>query len=106
MRWAATIRRVLTATLALTVVLWAEAGLALVDGDQAMQCSMTAHGRSHGRRRAAPARVLAPATSHGRPPCCSVSNARSSLRGRGGLETGKSQHSDAVAGLRNVAVAR
>jgi hypothetical protein len=77
MQWTATTRKVLTATLALSIVLWAEAGLALVDGDQVMQCSMSMH---HGH---ATAEAMAccpdegmpdPMLSGERPACCSVSN--------------------------------
>jgi hypothetical protein len=108
MKWAATIHRVLTATLALTVVLWAEAGLALVDGDQAMQCSMTAHEmQAMVDMPCCPGDEMPlPAMSHERPPCCSVSNAPDRpFAVEVGSKQVKSQHSDAVAGLRNVAVA-
>ncbi len=37
------IRKALTAMLMLAIALWAEAGLALVAGDQVMECSMTMH---------------------------------------------------------------
>jgi len=61
--------------LALTVAVWAEGGLALVAGDQVMQCSMTMHQmQAMGAMTCCPdvdARV--PALSEDRPPCCSVS---------------------------------
>ena len=85
------IRRVLIAMLAMAIVLWAEAGLALVAGDQVMAChAMMSHGHA-GAMTASddadtaapdsdampccpqdPAKVPAMAASH--PPCCSVSN--------------------------------
>ena len=37
------IRKALTAMLMVAIALWAEAGLALVAGDQVMECSMTMH---------------------------------------------------------------
>jgi hypothetical protein len=37
------IRKAVTAMLMLAIALWAEAGLALVAGDQVMECSMTMH---------------------------------------------------------------
>jgi hypothetical protein len=82
----ATIRKVLTAMLALVIVLWAEAGLALVAGDRVMAChTMMVH---------APASTMAASDdsnmadsdamprcpsqagvlSANHPPCCSVSN--------------------------------
>ena len=85
----ATIRKVLTATLALTILLWAEAGLALVAGDRAMACqTMMMHGYSSTMAASddsdmadpdampccpsAPAQIPMLAENH--PPCCSVSN--------------------------------
>ena len=71
----ATIRKVVTAVLILTTVLWAEAGLALVAGDQVMQCSMSMQQmRTMGAMTCCPdddAQV--PALSKERPQCCSVS---------------------------------
>ena len=102
MQWTATIRRVLTVTLALTVVLWAEAGLALVDGRQLMQCSMRAHEiQAMGDMPCCPGEeMLAPAVPHERPPCCSVSNApERPLAVEVGYRQVKSQHLDAVTGL-------
>ena len=73
----ATMRKTMTAVLALMVALWAEAGLALVTGDQVMQCSMTMQQmQAMGAMTCCPdedARV--PALSDERPPCCSVSQA-------------------------------
>ena len=70
-----TIRRVLIAMLALLIAFWAEAGLALVSGDQVMQCSMTMQ-----QMQAMGAMTCCsdddaqiPALSDERPPCCSVS---------------------------------
>lgn len=70
-------RKLLTALLVLTIALWAEAGLALVAGDQVMQCSMTMHQmQSMGKMSCCPGdEAPAPALSGERPPCCSVRNA-------------------------------
>jgi len=72
-----TFRRLLTALLVLAIALWAEAGLALVEGDQVMQCSMSAHEmQAMGEMTCCPDDGMqAPALSGERPPCCSVSNA-------------------------------
>ena|ERR1035438_3850447 len=43
MQRSGTTRKALTAMLMLAIALWAEAGLALVAGDQVMECSMTMH---------------------------------------------------------------
>jgi len=72
-----TLRRLVISVLALTIVAWAEAGLALVEGDQVMRCSMSGHKmQARGETRCCPmsdedTRALSPE----RPPCCSVSNA-------------------------------
>jgi hypothetical protein len=70
-----TSRKTVTAILALAIALWAEAGLALVEGDQVMQCSMSMQQmQAMGTMTCCPdndARV--PALSGERPPCCSVS---------------------------------
>ncbi len=70
-----TSRKLLISLLTLAVALWAEAGLALVEGDQVMQCSMSAHEmRSMGGMPCCPGEeMLSPALGHERPPCCSVS---------------------------------
>ena len=72
-----TSRKLLISLLTLVIAFWAEAGLALVEGDQVMQCSMTVHEmQSMGDMPCCPGEeMLAPARSHERPPCCSVSNA-------------------------------
>ena len=73
-----TFRKLLTAVLVLAIVLWAEAGLALVEGHQVMQCSMSAHEMQAmgGDMPCCPGEELqAPALSGERPPCCLVSNA-------------------------------
>ena len=72
----ATIRKALTAMLALAIALWAEAGLALVAGDQVMRCSMTIHHmQAMGEMPCCPGdESQAPATATNRPPCCSGSN--------------------------------
>lgn len=68
----------LTAMLAMAIMLWAEAGLAMLPGDQVMACTMT---MDHGRSIAGDEAMAccpeegAPALSTKRPPCCSVSNA-------------------------------
>jgi hypothetical protein len=103
----ATIRRVLTATLALTLVLWTGAGLALVDGDQVMQCSMSAHEmQAMGDMPCCPGReMLTPAMTHERPLCCSVSNApERPLAVEVGYKQVKSQQPDGVSGLPGHAV--
>ena len=70
-----TLRKLITTLLGVTIALWAEAGLALVQDDQVMQCSMTMQQmRTMGAMTCCPdgdARV--PASSEERPPCCSVS---------------------------------
>ena len=81
MSWFGSIRIVLTAILALAIMLWAEAGLALVPGDQVMECAMTMH---HGHaitpdEADSDAMPCCPgdhalAFAMQRPPCCSVSN--------------------------------
>jgi hypothetical protein len=73
-----TIRKLLTAMLVLAIALWAEAGLALVEGEQVMQCSMSAHemqGMGGGMSCCPSEETQAPALSGERPPCCSVSSA-------------------------------
>ena len=73
----ATIRKILTVFLGLTIALWAEAGLALVQGDQVMQCSMSAHDiQAMGDMPCCPGDGMqSPATSGERPPCCAVNDA-------------------------------
>jgi len=73
----ATFRKLTTALLALAIATWAEAGLALVQGDQVMQCSMSAHEmQAMGDMSCCPMdEMQSPATSGERPPCCSVSQA-------------------------------
>ena len=70
-----TSRKIMTAMLAVMIALWAETGLALVAGDQVMQCAMTMQQmQAMGAMTCCPdkdARV--PALSAERPPCCSVS---------------------------------
>ena len=63
--------------LVLAIALWAEAGLALVEGDHVMQCSMSAHEmQAMGNMPCCPdSGMQAPALSGERPPCCSMSNA-------------------------------
>jgi len=69
-----TIRKTLTAMLMLAIVLWAEAGLALVAGNQVMQCSVTMH---HGLAMSMPCcpdeELQVPAATH--PECCSNGDA-------------------------------
>ena len=73
----ATIRKLLTSMLVLAVGLWAEAGLALLAGDQVMQCTMTMpEMQAMGLMTCCPGDdAQAPALSEKRPPCCSISNA-------------------------------
>jgi hypothetical protein len=70
-----TIRKTLTAMLVLAITSWAEAGLALVAGDQAMQCSMTMQQmQAMGSMTCCPdGDAHVPALSKERPQCCSVS---------------------------------
>jgi len=72
-----TLRRLLISVLALTIAAWAEAGLALVEGDQVMRCSMSGHKmQARGETKCCPmSDEGATALSPERPPCCSVSNA-------------------------------
>lgn len=77
MRARAITRKLLVGLLTLVIVLWAEAGLALVEGDQVLQCSMSAHEMQvMGDMPCCPGEeMLSPAVAPERPPCCSVSNA-------------------------------
>jgi hypothetical protein len=77
MRGITTVRKFTTALLALAIAVWAEAGVALVQGDQVMQCSMSAHEmRAMGEMTCCPMdEAQSPAASAERPPCCSVSEA-------------------------------
>ena len=80
MQKSATIRKALIATLALSILLWAEAGLALLPGDQVMQCTMTMHdghamADDEGMSCCPDEGMLVPSLSGQRPPCCSMSNA-------------------------------
>ena len=70
MRERCTIRKLLTEMLALTILLWAEAGLALLPGDQIMQCPamMSMHGPS--QTMAAGDDAAANADDSDAMPCC------------------------------------
>ena len=85
------IRKVLTAMLVLAILLWAEAGLALVAGDRVMAChAMMLSGQAGTMAATDDAATTAqepdampccpegpakaPAMSENHPPCCSVSN--------------------------------
>ena len=70
MRERCTIRKLLTEMLALTILLWAEAGLALLPGDQIMQCPamMSMHG--HSQSMAAAGDAAANADDSDAMPCC------------------------------------
>lgn len=72
-----TARKLTTALLALALALWAEAGVAMVIGDEVLQCSMSAHEmQSKGDMPCCPGdETQPPATSETRPPCCAVSQA-------------------------------
>jgi hypothetical protein len=97
-----TTRKLLVSLLTLAIALWAEAGLALVEGDQVMQCSMSAHEmHAMGDMPCCPGEeMLAPARAHERPPCCSVSNTpERPLAVEVGYKPVRSQHLDSVAGL-------
>lgn len=71
-----TFRKVASAGLVLLIALWAEAGVALVQGDQVMQCSMSMHEmQSIGETSCCPMdEAQAPPALSERPACCSVSN--------------------------------
>lgn len=70
-----TIRKALTVTLALAIVLWAEVGLALLPGDQVMQCrAMVLHGQAHAMTAADEAAANAD-DSEGMP-CCPADGSR------------------------------
>ena len=83
MRSKGPIRKAVTAMLMLVIALWAEAGLALVAGDQVMECSMTMHraqamaAASDTASQAMPCcpeeRAQAPASK--RPECCTSGDA-------------------------------
>ena len=75
MKSSTTSRKLLVSLLTLMIAFWAEAGLALVEGDQVMQCSMSAHEmQAMGDMPCCPGEeMLSPALAHERPPCCSVS---------------------------------
>jgi hypothetical protein len=75
-----TIRKSAIAALALAILLWTEAGLTMVAGDQVMQCSMTMHhalaANSGDDMSCCPgAEVQQPAPVVKRPPCCSAGSA-------------------------------
>jgi hypothetical protein len=71
----ATLRKVSSTLLILVIAVWAEAGLALVQGDQVMQCSMSMHRmQAMGEMSCCPMGETSPAMSAERPPCCAVSN--------------------------------
>ena len=75
MQASGTFRKLLTALLVLSIALWAEAGLAMVQPEPAMQCSMSAHEmQAVGDMPCCPSdQMQAPARSH--PQCCSTSDA-------------------------------
>jgi hypothetical protein len=72
-----TSRKLLVSLLTLMIALWAEAGLALVEGDQVLQCSMSTHQmQAMGDMTCCPGEEMpSPAMAPERPPCCSVSSA-------------------------------
>jgi len=72
----ATTRKLTSTLLIMMIALWAEAGLALVQGDQVMQCSMSMHQmQAMGEMSCCPIdEAQSPAMSAERPPCCSVSS--------------------------------
>ena len=75
MRQRTIIRRIVSSILMLAIALWAEAGLALITGDQVMQCSLSMQQmQAMGAMTCCPdddARI--PALSDARPLCCLVS---------------------------------
>ena len=72
-----TTRKLLVSLLTLVIALWAEARLALIEGDQVLQCSMSAHEmQAMGDMPCCPGEeMLSLRVAPDRPPCCSVSNA-------------------------------
>jgi hypothetical protein len=68
------IRKALTAVLMLAIALWAEAGLALVAGDQVMECSMTMH--------RAQAMVATDGSASQTMPCCPEEQVQAPTRSR------------------------
>ena len=68
------IRKALTAALVLAIALWAEAGLALVAGDQVTECSMTIH--------RAQAMAAADDTASQAMPCCPEEQAQAATSKR------------------------
>ena len=70
-----TLPKLITTLLAVAIALWAEAGLALVQGDQVMRCSMTIQQmQAMGSMTCCPtSETRVPALSNERPPCCSIS---------------------------------
>ena len=70
-----TSRKLVTTLLAVSIALWAEAGLALVQVDPVMRCSMTMlQMQAMGSMTCCPtSETRVPALSNERPPCCSIS---------------------------------
>src|SRR5215469_10306214 len=70
-----TLRRLITTLLAVTIVLWAEASVALVQADHGMRCFMTMQQmQAMGSMTCCPtSETRVPALSNERPPCCSIS---------------------------------
>jgi hypothetical protein len=70
------LRKVSSSLLILMIAVWAEAGLALVQGDQVMQCSMSMRQmQAMGEMSCCPLdETWTPAMSAERPSCCAVSN--------------------------------
>lgn len=75
MRDKSTLRKLITTLLALTIALWAEAGVALMQGDQVMRCSMAMQQmQAMGSMTCCPtSETRVPGLSNERPPCCSIS---------------------------------
>jgi hypothetical protein len=70
-----TLRKVSITLLIVMIAVWAEAGVALVQGDQVMQCSMTMHQmQAMGEKSCCSMGETPAAMSAERPPCCSISN--------------------------------
>jgi hypothetical protein len=102
-----TTRKLLVSLLTLAIALWAEAGLALVQGDQVMQCSMSAHRmQAMGDMPCCPGEEMPPSgMAQQRPPCCSVSNVpERPLAVEVGSQRVKSQQLEAVAGSPDSAI--
>jgi len=69
-------RKALAAVLVLAIGLWAEAGLALLQAEPVMQCSMAVHGQAtDGDMSCCPGEMMqSPAAAADQAPCCRMSS--------------------------------